>query len=96
MGCRDALGRPSSTTDLFSKSRCCLPHAMGASHRRDTPTPWGIRPSTIALMRFGAKKASEIVMFTCRVLQPSRIAMLSIVALPAPIADAKAARARSR
>jgi hypothetical protein len=46
-------------------------------------------------MRFGAKKASEIVMFTCRVLQPSRIAMLSIVALPASIADAKAARAQS-
>jgi hypothetical protein len=31
-----------------------------------------------ALMRSGARNASEIVMLTCRTLQPSRLAMLSV------------------
>jgi hypothetical protein len=58
---------------------CCLDHPAGKSVRPATPMPWGSRPSMAALTRSGARKASEIVMFTLRMLQFSRFAMLSVV-----------------
>jgi hypothetical protein len=56
----------------------CLDHSAGKSVRRATPMPCGSRPSMAALMRSGARKASEIVMLTFRTLQLSRFAMLSL------------------
>jgi hypothetical protein len=56
----------------------CLDHSAGKSVRRATPMPCGSRPSMAALMRSGARKASEIVMLTFRALQLSRFAMLSL------------------
>jgi hypothetical protein len=47
-----------------------------------TPIPCGSRPSTAALTRLGERKASEIVMFTCQLLQSFRAAMASMVAVP--------------
>jgi hypothetical protein len=41
------------------------------------PMPRGRRPSTAALTRSGARKASEIVILTCRTLHFSRRAKLS-------------------
>src|ERR1700693_5079140 len=49
-----------------------------------------------ALTRLGARKAREIVMLTCRLLQPSRTAMSSIVAAPAPISDSHCRPGRNR
>src|SRR5258705_9077899 len=37
------------------------------------PMPRGRQPSTAALTRFGAMKAREMVMLTCRTLQLSRV-----------------------
>ena len=45
-------------------------HSAGRSARRVTPMPWGSRPSIAALTRSGARKASEMVMFTLRTLHP--------------------------
>src|SRR6266481_7573520 len=50
-----------------SASNCRL-HSVGGSRRRSIPTPRGRRPSTAALTRLGARKASEMVMLTCRAL----------------------------
>src|SRR5947208_9706988 len=41
-------------------------HSAGASRRRVTPIPQGNRPSTAACTSLGARKASEIVILTCR------------------------------
>src|SRR6266404_279520 len=54
-----------------SASNCRL-HSVGGSRRRSIPTPRGRRPSTAALTRLGARKASEMVMLTCRALHFSR------------------------
>jgi hypothetical protein len=53
----------------------CLPHSAGASRKRSTPMPRGSRPSTAALTRSGARKASEIVMLTWRTLHFCRVAI---------------------
>jgi hypothetical protein len=50
-----------------SASNCRL-HSAGASRNRSTPMPLGRRPSTAALTRSGARKASEMVMLTWRTL----------------------------
>jgi hypothetical protein len=42
----------------------CSDHSAGASRRFAMPTPRGRRPSTAACTRFGARNASEIVIFT--------------------------------
>jgi hypothetical protein len=54
-----------------SASNCRL-HSVGGSRNRSTPTPRGKRPCTAALIRLGARKASEIVILTCRTLHFSR------------------------
>ena len=55
-----------------SASNCRL-HSAGGSRSRSTPMPRGRRPSTAALTRSGARKASEIVILTCRTLHFSRV-----------------------
>ena len=54
-----------------SASNCRL-HSVGGSRSRSTPMPRGRRPSTTALTRSGARKASEMVILTCRTLHFSR------------------------
>jgi len=54
-----------------SASNCRL-HSVGGSRSRSTPMPRGRRPSTAALTRLGARKASEIVILACRTLHFSR------------------------
>src|SRR5262245_63311460 len=61
-------------------------HSEGASRRRVTPIPEGSRPSTAACTSLGARKASEIVILTWRMLHFSRAAICStVVILPATI-----------
>ena len=61
-------------------------HSAGASRRRVTPIPQGNRPSTAACTSLGARKASEIVILTCRRLHWSRAAICStVVTVPATI-----------
>jgi hypothetical protein len=54
-----------------SASNCRL-HSFGRSRSRSIPMPRGRRPSTAALTRLGARKASEMVILTCRMLHFSR------------------------
>ena len=48
-----------------------------------------------ALTRSGARKASEIVMFTFRTLQPSRPAMLSVFAVGSAVSSSSQRRPRA-
>jgi hypothetical protein len=57
-----------------SASNCWL-HSDGASRNRSTPMPRGSRPSTAALTRSGARKASEMVRLTWRKLHFCRAAI---------------------
>jgi hypothetical protein len=50
-----------------SASNCRL-HSVGGSRSRSMPVPRGRRPSTAALTRLGARKASEMLIFTWRAL----------------------------
>jgi hypothetical protein len=52
-------------------------HSAGASRRRVTPIPRGSRPWMAAFTSSGARKASEIVILTCRMLHLSRAAICS-------------------
>jgi hypothetical protein len=64
--------------------------------RRDaTPMPCGSCPSMAALTRSGARKASEIVMLIFRVVQPSRPAMLSVVAAGSAMSSSSQRRPRA-
>jgi hypothetical protein len=85
-------GQGASRRRFRARGRACdagETNAIGASNRRATPIPDGSRPSTAALMRLGARKASEIVIWTWRLLQASRVAMSSMVAEPASISDSQ-------
>ena len=65
-------------------------HSAGASRRRVTPMPRGNRPSTAAFTSSGARKASEIVILTCRMLHFSRAAICStLVTVPAMISSSQ-------
>ena len=65
-------------------------HSAGASRRRVTPMPRGSRPSTAAFTSSGARKASEIVILTCRMLHFSRAAICSTpVTVPAMISSSQ-------
>ena len=59
-----------------SASNCRL-HSAGASRSLSILMPRGRRPSTAARTSLGARKASEIVMFTCLTLHFSRNAICS-------------------
>jgi hypothetical protein len=50
----------------------CRRHSEGGSRSRSIPMPRGRRPSTAALTRLGVRKASEMVILTCRALHFSR------------------------
>ena len=84
---RQCDGRPSIS--------CCLDHSAGKSVRRAMPMPCGSRPSMAALTRSGARKASEIVMFTLRMLQVSRLAMVSVVADGSVVSSSSQRRPRA-
>ena len=56
---------------------CWRDHSAGASRRRAMPMPRGNRPSMAAFTSVGERKASEIVMLTCRTLHFSRVAICS-------------------
>ena len=81
---RDGRARGSFRTCRYCAARpsiwCWRDHLAGKSARRATPMPCGSRPSMAAVTRSGARKASEIVIFTLRTLHLSRLAMLSVVA----------------
>jgi len=70
-------------------------HSTGKSVRRATPMPWGSLPSMAALTRSGARKASEIVMLIFRVLQFSRFAMLSALAVGSATSSSSQRRPRA-
>src|ERR1017187_10601120 len=55
-------------------------HSADRSQRRTTPIPCGSLPSIAALTRWGARKASEIIIFTFRMLLLSRAAIVSAFA----------------
>jgi hypothetical protein len=57
--------------------------------------PRGSRPSIAALTRSGARKASEIVMLTLRLLHPSRTAMPSTLTVGFAISSSSHCRPRS-
>src|SRR6476619_6974586 len=65
-------GRDCSYSGLSPSASSCWLHSVGGSRSRSTPMPRGRRPSTAALTRLGARKASEMVMLTCRTLHFSR------------------------
>ena len=57
--------------------------------------PRGSRPSIAALTRSGARKANEIVMLTFRLLHPSRVAILSVVAVTSVVSSSSQWRPRA-
>ena len=57
--------------------------------------PCGSRPSIAALTRSGARNASEIVMLTLRMLHPSRLAIVSAVAIPLVASSSSQRRPRA-
>jgi hypothetical protein len=73
------LGRRCGYSGLSPSASNCRLHSVGESRSRSTPMPRGRRPSTAALTRLGARKASEIVMFTWRTLHFSRAQSSAIV-----------------
>ena len=84
-----AQARGSSARPMRQPSRwCCCDHSGGGSVKMLSPVPRGSWPATAALTSAGARKASEIVMLTCRLLQFSRTAIASVPATePAMISD---------
>src|SRR6202795_882511 len=62
-----------SYSGLRPSASNCRPHSVGGSRSRSIPMPRGRRPSTAALMRLGARKASEMVILICRTLHFSRV-----------------------
>jgi hypothetical protein len=57
--------------------------------------PCGSVPSIAALTRSGARKASEIAMFTLRAVQPSRLAIVSAVAVGSMTSSSSQRRPRA-
>ena len=70
---------------------CWRDHSAGASRRRATPMPRGNRPSIAAFTSVGERKASEIVILTCRALHFSRVAISSTSAIE-PVAISSSQR----
>jgi hypothetical protein len=96
---RDGRARASFRTCRYCAARpsiwCWRDHAAGKSPRRATPMACGSRPSMAALTRSGARKASEIVIFTLRTLHLSRLAMLSVVVVSSAISSSSQRRPRA-
>jgi hypothetical protein len=77
------LGRRFSYSGLSPSASNCRLHSVGRSRSRSMPMPRGRRPSTAVLTRLGARKASEMVMLTCRTLHFSRAqSSLTVVTRP--------------
>src|SRR5258706_4116759 len=64
---------PAAYSGLSPSASNCRLHSVGGSRSRSTPMPRGRRPSIAALTRLGARKASEMVILTCRTLHFSRV-----------------------
>ena len=92
-------GAPHILAERYCAARpsiwCWRDHSAGKSARRATPIPCGSRPSMAALTRSGARKASEIVIFTLRTLHRSRLAMLSVVTVCSAISSSSQRRPRA-
>src|SRR5258708_14916637 len=67
-----SLVRRGNYSELSPSASNCRLHSVGGSRSRSMPMPRGRRPSTAALTRLGARKASEMAIFTCRTLDFSR------------------------
>ena len=74
---------------------CCRDHSAAKSVRRATPIPQGSRPSMAALTRSGARNASEMVILIFRVLQFSRLEMLSALAVGSAMSSSSQRRPRA-
>ena len=73
LGGQNDVSNPVSNYCGFNpRASNCRLHSAGASRNRSTPMPRGNRPSTAALTRSGARKASEIGRASCgeRVYHP--------------------------
>ena len=70
---QESLGRRCNYSGLSPSASNCRLHSVGGSRSRSMPMPRGRRPSTAALTRLGARKASEMIILTCRTLQFSRV-----------------------
>src|SRR5258708_40298777 len=68
----EILDRRGSYSGLSPSASNCRLHSVGGSRSRSMPMPRGRRPCTAALTSLGARKASEMVMLTCRTLHFSR------------------------
>ncbi len=73
------LGRRCNHSGLSPSASNCRLHSVGGSRSRSMPMPRGRRPSTAALTRLGARKASEMVILTCRTLHFSRVQISATV-----------------
>src|SRR5258706_1716641 len=67
------FGRRGNYSGLSPSASNCRLHSVGGSRSRSMPMPRGKRPSTAALTRLVARKASEMVILTCRTLHFSRV-----------------------
>ena len=94
-----ARGRDSVRMPVYAEGSpsiwCCRDHSAGMSARRATPMPRGSRPAMAAFTRSGARKASEIVMLTFRMLHRSRLAMLSAFAFASARSSSSQRRPRA-
>src|SRR6202171_4463733 len=66
------LGRRGNYSGLSPSASNCRLHSVGGSRSRSMPMPRGRRAFTAALTRLGARKASEMVILSCRTLHFSR------------------------
>jgi len=73
--------RPAGEPDFFGSNpstSLCFAQLAGKSTRREMPIPRGRFPATAASTMSGARKASEIIICTERLLRPSRAAIVTI------------------
>jgi len=63
-----SLVRRGNYSELSPSASNCRLHSVGGFTSRSMPMPRGRRPSTAALTRLGARKASEMAILTCRTL----------------------------
>jgi hypothetical protein len=92
---RQRLGSNAGYAEGSPSIWCCRDHSAGMSARRATPMPRGSRPAMAAFTRSGARKASEIVMLTLRMLHRSRLAMLSAFAFASARSSSSQRRPRA-
>ena len=96
LSCVGAGGNIAQSQEARPSMACWRDHSAGASRRRAMPMPLGNRPSIAAFTSAAERKASEIVMLTCRTLHFSRAAICSTSAtLVAPVGERSIATTRA-